>query len=63
MLYVNVKAKSAEEAIVKSGIKIGQEAHVARLTAHGNTDGNWTVHPEYQLGTYKPKENNGDSTT
>jgi len=47
MQYKVVKAKSYEEAIEKSGLKIGQLARITDIKASGNTDGQWTVFPQY----------------
>lgn len=48
MQYKVVKAKSYEEAIEKSGLKIGQLARITDIKASGNTDGLWTVCPSFE---------------
>ena len=47
--YKQVKTSSAREAIAKSGLRIGQSAIVSDLLATGNVNGQWTVHPTFEV--------------
>ena len=49
MKYKIVKAKSREEAIEKSGLRIGQLARIVNLMVSGNNEGQYTVAPEFEL--------------
>lgn len=56
MKYIQVTAKSREEALAKSGLSIGQPAVIIDLVATGTKDGEWTVHPEFEpVGVKKVK--------
>ena len=56
-MYKTVKAKDHEEAIKKSGLRVGQLARITDLKATGNTDGLWTIHPEFQPLTKEEIDN------
>lgn len=47
--YEIIAAKSPEEAIVKSPFYIGQKGEVVNVRASGNSDGTWTVYPEFKI--------------
>ena len=49
MQYVKVKASNREEALEKSGLRLGQAAFISDLMISGNVKGDWTVHPEFEL--------------
>lgn len=49
-MYVLVKdCKTKEEAIEKSGMKVGQIVRIKTIHAHGNVENVWTVIPRIEL--------------
>jgi hypothetical protein len=56
--YLQIKAKSHEEAIEKSPFFIGQKAVVDRLNTAANSDGTYTASAEFEL-TEKKEDKSG----
>lgn len=49
-MYEVVKhCKTPSEALARSRYFVGQQASVVALKVYGNTDGVWTIHPEFQV--------------
>lgn len=49
-MYEVVKnCKTPMEAMEKSGLRVGQPARIKSLHVTGNTDGQWTVIPRFEI--------------
>lgn len=57
MQYLRIKAKNREEALAKCGLRVGQLARITDLQVHGNTEGEYTIHPTFEVYTQEDLEN------